>query len=182
MGNYLGRRLRRRRLELGLTLRELAERTNLTPSFISQMERGANSPSLASLQRLAEALQVQMMYFIADENADNHRLTRAGLREQITTKDVHTRYELLTPDLSGAFEGVIIRLQPCAESAVRRLGVETEELFYVLEGDLRIRLVNAEVILHPGDSLHVRGSLLEAITCAGEQPVTYLAIVSPPVF
>lgn len=182
MGNYLGRRLRRRRLEMDLTLYQLAERTNLTPSFISQLERGVNSPSLASLERLAEALHVPVMYFIADENAASHQVTRAGHRQQIATEDVNINYELLTPNLSGALEGVIIRLQPGAKNAVRRLAVETDELFYVLEGDLRIRLTSGEVILHAGDSLHVHGSALESITCAGDRPVTYLSVLTPPVF
>jgi|YNPBryantNP2012_1023418.scaffolds.fasta_scaffold06723_1 transcriptional regulator with XRE-family HTH domain len=182
MSNYLGKRLRRRRLERGLTLYALARQTSLTPSFISQLERGVNSPSLTTLQKLADVLNVPIMYFIAEDTAENRQLTRAGERLQIAAEDVHSSYELLTPNLSGAFEAVLVRLQPGAKNAVRRLPVETEELFYVLEGDLRIALTHEEIILHPGDSLHVNGSLLEAITCAGSRPVTYLSILAPPVF
>ena len=61
---FLGTRLHKRRIELKLTLRDLADKTELTPSFISQLERGLANPSLSSLQRLSDTLGVPMLYFI----------------------------------------------------------------------------------------------------------------------
>src|SRR3972149_1449664 len=52
----LGARLRRLRLERGLTMKEVARRAALTESFISQLERDRVNPSVASLQRLTAAL------------------------------------------------------------------------------------------------------------------------------
>ena len=179
--NFLGKRLKKRRTELGLTLRQLAEETNLTPSFISQLERGITNPSLNSIQRLADALKVPFMYFIAEEGQGTSRVTRAGQRRKVLVEDIHTSYELLSPDLSSGFEGVLIRLDPGAVSAVRRLPVETEELFFVMEGRLSVGIGNEEVILEPGDSAQVFGSMLNHIHCVGNQPVTYLAIIAPPI-
>ena len=179
--NFLGKRLRKRRAELGLTLRELAEQTNLTPSFISQLERSMTSPSLNSIQRLADALKVPFMYFIPENGQSASRVTRAGQRRKVLVEEVHTSYELLSPDLSSGFEGVLIRLDPGAVSAVRRLPVETEELFFVLEGRLAVGIQNEDVILEPGDSVQIFGSMLRHIQCAGDEPVTYLAVIAPPI-
>lgn len=67
---FLGKRLHKRRNELKLTLRDLADKTDLTPSFLRQLERELANPSLSSLQRLSDALVVPLLYFI--EGKANH--------------------------------------------------------------------------------------------------------------
>jgi transcriptional regulator with XRE-family HTH domain len=52
----LGARIRKRRLQLGMTLQDLAEATGLTKSFVSQVERGRNSPSISTLRSISVAL------------------------------------------------------------------------------------------------------------------------------
>ena len=60
----VGERIRQRRNELGYSLRELGSATNLTASFLSQVENDQCSLSLASLQRIATALEVPMFAFL----------------------------------------------------------------------------------------------------------------------
>src|SRR5258708_16456038 len=60
-----GRLLRELREESGFTLRELGEKTGLSTSLISQLERGVTSPSLQSVRLLAEALQVSIFQLLA---------------------------------------------------------------------------------------------------------------------
>src|SRR3546814_18009124 len=55
-----GSALRRRRIEAGLTLRDLAARVDLSPSFLSQVERDITRPRLATLQRIAEEFDTSM--------------------------------------------------------------------------------------------------------------------------
>ena len=59
----VGRRLRERRLGSGLTLKQLANRTGLSVSLISQIELGKSAASMSTLHKLATALQVKMTYF-----------------------------------------------------------------------------------------------------------------------
>ena len=54
----VGAALRRRRNELGMTLRELADEAELTSGFLSQVENDRVSPSLKSLGRIAEVLHI----------------------------------------------------------------------------------------------------------------------------
>ena len=65
----IGQQIKKRRLELDLTARELARRTGLSASFISQLERGKTKVSLESLRLIAEQLDVSIMYFLPDEPA-----------------------------------------------------------------------------------------------------------------
>ena len=60
----VGRRLRERRTASGLTLKQLANRTGLSVSLISQIELGKSAASMSTLHKLAAALQVKMTYFL----------------------------------------------------------------------------------------------------------------------
>ena len=57
-----------RRETLGVSLRELARRTDLTAAFLSQVERGQANPSIGSLRRIAEALDEKVYYFLSEDD------------------------------------------------------------------------------------------------------------------
>src|SRR5579872_3596454 len=59
-GALIGTRLRQRRIELGMTARELARRVDCSPSLISQVERGRAVPSVSTLWALVTALRISM--------------------------------------------------------------------------------------------------------------------------
>jgi transcriptional regulator with XRE-family HTH domain len=63
LNQVVGGRLRDRRTTLGLTLKQLANRTGLSVSLISQIELGKSAASMSTLHKLATALQVKMTYF-----------------------------------------------------------------------------------------------------------------------
>ena len=63
LNSEVGRRIRERRKDRGLTLKQLANRTGLSVSLISQIELGKSAASMSTLHKLATALQVKMTYF-----------------------------------------------------------------------------------------------------------------------
>ncbi len=63
LNQVVGSRLREKRSALGLTLKQLANRTRLSVSLISQIELGKSAASMSTLHKLATALQVRMTYF-----------------------------------------------------------------------------------------------------------------------
>ena len=63
LNQEVGRRLRERRTAQQLTLKQLANRTGLSVSLISQIELGKSAASMSTLHKLATALQVRMTYF-----------------------------------------------------------------------------------------------------------------------
>ncbi|MBI5573388.1 MAG: helix-turn-helix transcriptional regulator [Elusimicrobia bacterium] len=56
----IGRKIRETRKELNLTQENVAERTGLDWSFIGQIERGTNTPSIRTLSKIAEALNLEI--------------------------------------------------------------------------------------------------------------------------
>ena len=171
----LGNRIKERRNELGLSLRDLAAKTELTASFISQVERGQTNPSLDSLRRIAEALQVSVLHFLPDtaQSSNNQPDTlkylpvvRSGQRPKLILPVSGVSYELLTSDLSSKMEAFCGRLASGTGNVARRLREPTEEFIYVLAGSLSIGLNTGEYVLEPGDSIYFEGTQLQKLECA----------------
>jgi transcriptional regulator with XRE-family HTH domain len=177
----LGKRLHKRRTEQGLSLRALAEKTDLTASFLSQLERGITNASLNSLQKIAEALGVPMLYFLSD-NSHRSPVVRANNRPRLELEYRKAAYELLTPGLTGRFEALHRTLKPGTEAQARVLSIETEQMVFILNGSLKIFLKTGEHILDTGDSIYFNGNDLIKLQCEGDEDVSWIFVITPPVF
>lgn len=179
--SLVGHRLKKRRTELNLSLRNLAGATQLTAAFLSQVERGISNPSLNSLRRIADALNVPMLYFLA-ERPSVSPLVRNDERPQIDLDESNVSYEMLTPDLSHSFVSVLGTLKPGAENIARPLKGETEEMIHVLSGALLIGLGEEDFIVQKGDSITFHGKDLTRMVCRSTKEVTWISFITPPVF
>ncbi len=189
--NEIGNRIRLKRLGSGLSLRALAERAGLTASFLSQLERGRVNVSLNSLRRIAEGLGVPLLHFLEDsqrrapsptDQLQYSPVVRATQRRTLTLPDSHVTYEMLVPDLSGRMEAFLGRVGPGTGNVARRLREPTEEFIQVLSGSLKIGLVAGDYLLNPGDSIYIEGGALVELACASADEVTWISVITPPVF
>lgn len=197
----IGLRIQERRTALDLSLRELARRTELTASFLSQVERGQANASIDSLRRIAEALEVPILYFLAEHPTAGSTpvepspssppapapaytpVVRVAERPRLTLPVSGVAYELLTPDLGRKMEAMCGRLAPGTGNVARRLRIPTEEFIYVLSGALLIGLDSGEYILHAGDTIYFEGPTLRQLACASEtEEAVWISIITPPVF
>ncbi len=177
----IGQRIRDRRQEMGLSVRELGRRTELTASFLSQVELGQANTSISSLRKIADALEVSMLFFFMQPN-DPNPVIRAGERPKITFSDLPVTYELLTPDRSRKLEIFSAHLPPNSGNIARMLNAQTEECIYVLSGQLVVGLLSGEYLLNPGDSIYFRGEELQAISCGSDEEVRWISCITPPAF
>jgi hypothetical protein len=199
----IGTRLKARRQELGLSLRELARRTDLSASFLSQIELNKSSLSIDSMRRIAEALDAPLLGFLSDQPLTFKEVTpeppcaceepddptgyspvvRAGCRPKITLPPSGVTYEMLTRELSRKMEAMCGRLAPGTANVARRLREPTEELIYVLSGALLVGLDDKDYTLSRGDTIYFCGDQLQKITCASEtEDAVWISIFTPAVF
>lgn len=200
----IGLRIRSRRKELGFTIRELARRTGLSASFISQVEHNKTKVSLDSLRQISEQLEISIHYFFSDplpeksyqaavtpcedegeptNMLDYSPVVRAGCRPRLYLPDSGVNYELLVKDLTRNMEPVFGRLSPGTGNVARRLRKPTEEFIFVLVGKLLIGIGEEEYILNAGDSIYFEGYDLQKLACASEaEDVIWISVITPPVF
>jgi transcriptional regulator with XRE-family HTH domain len=176
----IGKRLRKRRKELELTLDELAEKTGLTASFLSLLERDINNPSLDSLRKISEALEVPLFYF-SELNGQANPVVRRDERIRITFPPGNITTELLVPNLRNRLEIFIAHIQASAGNFVRTPKHDSEECIYLMSGTLRVLLNETEYLLNEGDSIYFHGSTLREINAIGKKEAVFISVITPPV-
>lgn len=177
----LGHLVRTRRQKLGLSLRELAERVGVTASFLSQVERGLTSPSIASLSKISRALEVPVFYFLTEQDG-KCPVVRHDKRVKLTLPDSSLSYQLLTPDLSRKMEAFLAEHEPGQKKITVPLSQHTEEFIYVLQGQLEIQLGEEVHRMGPGDSVYFEGALLRRLASLGDETLKFISVITPPVF
>lgn len=177
----LGERIRQRRKELGLSLRQLADRVDLTASFLSQIERDLASPSLDSLRKISDALEVPIFHFLIDPE-EKRPVVRRSQRAELKLPDSNLTYKLLTPDLNRKMEAFLAEREPGEEKITIPLRQHTEELIYVLQGQLEIELGEEVYVLGPGDSVYFDGPMLRRLAATGDETLRFISVLTPPIF
>jgi transcriptional regulator with XRE-family HTH domain len=174
-----GARIRERRKEMGLGLRELADATGLTPSFISLVERNRASASLDSLVKIASALDVPVFYFTRTRGANP--VVRKDKRVQIRFPEAGLVSELLVPNLRGRLEMFISRGRPNTGNIARVPAHDSEECIYVVKGALKVCLRDGQFELQAGDSIGFHLSMLREIHVTGRREAVWITAITPPV-
>ena len=137
-------RLRSLRHTLGLSLDELAARTNLSPSTISRVETGKRTISLDVLLPLAAALQVDLDALLDVRNDDD-----VVIRPAPNRSSERTTWMLSRP--TGSTIAVKMRLEPTRTAAEQRVH-PGHDWFFVIEGRVRLSLGEREIIVEAGEA------------------------------
>ena len=152
----VGRTIRKLRQERGWTLEELSKRCGLSVGFLSQVERGLSSLSVASLRTVCEALEVPLaQFFTVSDAADRAAITKAGnphYKMRIGSSEV--TYSMLSgPRPNRTMEAFIAEYPRGYSPPV--LPHEGEEFGYVLAGKILLVCDGGEHVLEPGDSFQI---------------------------
>lgn len=176
----LGMRLRHRRRELGLTLKEVAHGAGLSVGFISQIERGITSPSLSSLVAVSHVLKVDVGEFLSQPRGDEP-LTRHDRRTVYAISENSVTYERV----STAFPGNLLRSVIIHEPPGHRsepIAHEGEEMMFVLEGAITVEINGERNILEANDSIHFRSSRIHSTWNHTDRWATVLWVGTMDVF
>jgi transcriptional regulator with XRE-family HTH domain len=183
----VGGRIRALRKEQSLSLRVLADRSNLSVGFLSQVERGLSSIALSSLHSVADALGVSLANLFEerppetlpnDDKTVVFTITRAVDRPRRTVSSGR-HYELLSARASGlVLEPMLVYIEPggTREAAAPHAG---EEFAYVLSGELIYEVAGEEHRLGPGDSLYLRSTAPHTFFNDGDETTVVVSVVTP---
>ena len=165
---YLGQKLRKLRKEQNLTQLELAQQVGITNGQVSTIERGVSSPSLATLHRIARALNVPMQEFFEDERNKDVELVRKGKGRKVasTREDVSVEVLCARSD-RGAFNVLFLDLDAGELRLAPRPSVPEEYYLYVLRGKCEIEIQGDSFVLDPGDSIFVKAQREQIIRNVG---------------
>ncbi len=152
----LGRRIKRLRVDRGLTLKDLEARGGISATHVSEIERGKASPTVGALGRIAIALGVRPAQLVASPELPPSSLVRADERELLAFKRGALSIAPLVGPTHGSRLGMHrMTISPGAGPALEHRH-EGEEWLTVLAGTVEVRFEQESHVLEAGDSLHFR--------------------------
>jgi transcriptional regulator with XRE-family HTH domain len=185
---WLGIQLRALRKAKQLSLMQVAEAAGLSIGMVSQIERGLASPSIKSLRKLSDALGVPIGWFFhADAGRPKIELDKVVRREdrrQLRLPTVGSTHdlvvmELLTPDLSGDIELLLMTLDPGFDSGPTHQH-RGEEAGLVLTGALELWIGGNRFVVNQGDSFRFSSSDPHRYANASDRTTQVVWALSPP--
>jgi transcriptional regulator with XRE-family HTH domain len=148
-----GPRIRSLRQARQVTLRELAEKAGVTESFLSQVEREVTSPSIASVQRIARALDLGIADLFVDD-VPLGRVVRRAERSRIVFPGLNATDEFLTAGRNGRIQVILTTIEAGGGTGDEAYTHESdEEVVIVLEGRLDLWVGEEHHILEEGDTI-----------------------------
>lgn len=178
----LGTRIRALRQARHLTLRDVAERAGVTESFLSQVERDVTSPSIATVQRIARALDLSIAQLFA-EDPGSGRVVRREARKRVAYPGLKSVDEFLTTNLAGRLQVILSTIEPGGGTGAEPYTHDSdEEVVVVLNGVLDLWVADEHYVLREGDAITFPSRLPHWNTNHGDEPVSVLFCLTPPSF
>ncbi|QKC95122.1 helix-turn-helix domain-containing protein [Mesorhizobium sp. NZP2298] len=176
----LGMRLKSLRLARRLSLRELAEATGTSASFISQLERGLTGASTASLNQMASVLGVSVAMLFEESAAQNHGVLRRSERPSLPPSDGCRKMLLSRPPLSD-MEVYVGEFDIGGSTGPDRYTHgDAHEMLVVLRGIVEVSLGEARHVLEEGDSIEYTTSTPHRSENIGSGRAEVMWIIAPP--
>lgn len=174
----LGARIRAAREAAGLTLKAIAERAGLSQAFISRLERGQVSASIANLLVIARVLELPVSTLL-EGGEPRPSLSWAVHRRGTAVPADGYSFRQLAPALRRRRMDAFVLEFPPGRAQELVVAHEGEELLYVLEGRVRFRFGQEEALLGPGDAVQFDSSLPHSASNIGPKTARLLMVTTP---
>jgi transcriptional regulator with XRE-family HTH domain len=175
----VGEKLRALREERQLTLRALADVSGLNVNTLSLIENGKSSPSVNTLQQIAQALDVPMVAFFEDDQPGAPVVYRKADTRPRAKFSHGTLEDLGTSSQDCPFEAMIVEISPQAGSGATPIVHTGYELVYCLQGEIHYKVADHIYSLQPGDSLVFEAHLPHSWNNADHTPARMILLLSP---
>ena len=180
-GVAIGSKIRDLRIKNGLTQEELANRSELSKGFISQLESEQTSPSIATLVDILECLGTNLRDFFND-TVDEKIVF--GKEDYFTSENQELGQNItwVVPNAQkNEMEPILVALEKGGHSDLHDPH-EGEEFGYVLEGSIVLHLGEMLYKVRKGESFYFDPKKSHYIENKNERPAKFLWVSTPPSF
>lgn len=173
----IGDRIKTVRNSVGLSVAALAERTGLSKALISQIENDKTSPSLSTLNRLAEGLGVSAAYLLI-KPTERIQVVRSSERPVYTFGADRIAVQVLSGREARHLKAVLVEFPPGTATGNEAHAHGGEEFHLVLEGRVEATQGDESVVLETGDAFHWKGCIPHRVVNIGTGVARVLAVTS----
>lgn len=181
----LGQKIKTLRQRKGLSLQQIAEKTNLSEPLLSQIEGEVVAPPVATLLKISKALNVNIGYFFQEEESGKRAVVvRKNERKQIFRRihedpsKIGYYYESLAyPKADKHMEPFQVKFEVKKKEDLLFFNHKGEEFLFVLEGQLEFNYENEIFTLEPGDSLYFDSGFPHAFRALGRKNALAIDVI-----
>lgn len=179
----IGQKITEYRKSKDLSIRKLAEMSNITPSQLSQIEKGQSNPSINTLKCIANALMVPIFTFFVSSLDASNLVVRPDERKRLYFPESKgATFELLSPDTNGAIEFLLLKLPKNASTSENLMNHDGEEVFFVMEGKFDFYINDEIITLKARDSAKIPPHADHKFVNPYEECAKLIFAVTPPKF
>ncbi|MGM1032195.1 MAG: helix-turn-helix domain-containing protein [Bacillota bacterium] len=181
MDDSIGIKIKKLRKERKLTLKQVSDKTNLSISFLSQVERLKSSITLESLKKVSEALDVNPSFFFSNPVKKTKSTIVRNALSDLNNRPNSFIYKDLGGNLDNPlFTPLLVMLKP-GDNRGSSYSHKGQEFLYVLEGSLTVLIDDEEHDLHPFDCIHLDSTTPHNWINHTDSDVKFLCISSIPI-
>jgi transcriptional regulator with XRE-family HTH domain len=180
----IGERIRGLRKAKGLSIAEVAEQSGISESTINGIERHMISPPLGNIVNLAKVFGISVGDFFGESGDSPYCIVRSGDRKTVSrfnstdSKSGGYSYQSLGYKKKNRhMEPFLVTINPTESQQTEPNQHIGEEILFILEGKVEIKLLDQKEILNPGDSIYYDSTMPHVVSCHGKEPATMLAVV-----
>ncbi|MCK9524421.1 MAG: cupin domain-containing protein [Limnochordia bacterium] len=177
----IGEKIKRLRMQHNLTQEELADRSELSKGFISQVERELTSPSIATLVDILEALGTDLQDFF------NHKVPEKIVftKDDVAVKndpELKSEINWLVPNAQkNAMEPIVVHLEPHGQTPFDDPH-DGEEFGYVLKGQVYLHMGSKKVRVRTGEAFYFPAQEGHYLSNSSTKSASVLWVSTPPSF
>lgn len=175
----IGAKIKRLRLSNQLTLEELANRSELTKGFLSQLERDLTSPSIATLENILEALGTNLKDFFSEDEDEQIVFSKDDFFEN--TQDDYKISYIIPNAQKNEMEPILIELKEDKKS-MEIDPHDGEEFGYVIQGKVTFVNGEEEYDVKKGETFYLKGNLPHYIINKNDTLAKVIWVSTPPIF
>ena len=174
-------KIKQLRFEHGMTLKDLSEKTDLSVSFLSQIERGTSSLAITSLKKIADAVGVKMIHFFEETENLNYAVKKQDQKPFKIESSDSTYIRLSNNFADRKIEPFLVTIKPHQKESepVKHPG---EEFYYVLKGAVLLTVDQTEYYLREGEAIHFPSPLPHIWENPLDQETILLSVITPVIF
>jgi transcriptional regulator with XRE-family HTH domain len=182
--NILGKKIKEARERMGLSIKDLATKVDVSSSLLSQIERDLANPSLNTLRSIAAQLEVPMFSFFEESKTSETMIVRHDERIRIingknNSKEIDQGYDLLSPDLKGVIQMCEMSLGPNQYNSDK---FNRHEVAVCTEESIELHLENKVILLDKGDSVRIVAGTPHKWRNPSDKKCAIIFAMSPPTF
>jgi len=179
----LGKRIQQYRVNKGLTLQELAEKTGYTKGYLSKIEKAEKAPPVSTLINIAKALNISISEIFGESEGNSSICLVKNWERRTIARDGSVfgyAYQALAHKFHNKHMEPYVLTLPLHPKENALFQHKGEEILFVLEGTMKFFHGEKEFLVEEGDCIYFDGSIPHYGICQGNKEVKCLMVIYTP--